>query len=451
MHFKKIYQNNPLLGIFFTGFFFRFVWMIAMYWSNGAAGFTTYDSNAYKELAYNLIEFNSFGRFSENIWYPEYFRTPVFPLFLSFFYFLSDSEYPILFSQILLGSFTGVFTFLAARIWTNRLSGAWAAGLIVALDIPSILISNLMLSETLFTFLISAAFCLLIFLLKKEPILPLSLLLILCGLSLSLAILTRPFALNFTLLFGTMIFIHFRKGSSLLLFLLPILLLVVPWSMRNQKHAGTLFLSTAGIDVFYYYPTAAVYSAQHNLPLRETRNLLELKVREEIGLESSRRISVQKDIIIDLIKKHPMAFLKEFGKGIFYFAAKPARDLIERQLGINQSLKNPDETNRSKLKGYAMREATPLAKTLAILQILQLAELWILFGLGMYLIIQMKDLPIFFLVLFSLALFAFSIPGADSDSRFRVPAIPMLAIVASLGFVYIKTLIDSLRKNKKLD
>lgn len=143
------------------------------------------DSRRYVELGQNLKEYGIFARGPEDSGiihiplfqlrkergelekpdktyklYPEIFRTPGYPVFLSIFEWCGLSVPAAIPAQCFLSGLNVLLVFLLARHLLNHNLAATAAALIVALHPADILASQSILSETLFTALMMGGICL---------------------------------------------------------------------------------------------------------------------------------------------------------------------------------------------------------------------------------------------------------------------------------------------------
>lgn len=142
------------------------------------------DSRRYVELAKTLKEFGTFAHGPEDSGlvhiplfqlrkqrgeleplnkyrlYPETFRTPGYPVFLSFFEWLGLSTPAAIPAQCFLAGLNVLIVFILARHLLNHNLAAITAAAIVALHPADILASQSILSETLFTALLMGGVCL---------------------------------------------------------------------------------------------------------------------------------------------------------------------------------------------------------------------------------------------------------------------------------------------------
>ncbi|MFH1573120.1 MAG: glycosyltransferase family 39 protein, partial [Acidobacteriota bacterium] len=227
-------------------------------------GFFETDSRGYWQIAQNLVERGTFSASVSPPLVPDHTRTPVYPLFLAALRSIGLSAALIVVVQIVLSLFAVLFAMqITERLFGNGTPPAWA-GLLLAIDVPSISIASSLLTETLFTalFLLGALLAVEYFL-RRRP-----LQLVLGAVVLGLAVLCRPVAVFFP---AVLLVVHLavsrarwrsRIGAAAL-YLAVFLLTLSPWVVRNYLIFGRPFLSTIGDVNMLEYRAAAVYAEKH--------------------------------------------------------------------------------------------------------------------------------------------------------------------------------------------
>ncbi len=205
------------------------------------------------------VEFNNLAlRVSQGEGYvgddgsPTSFRAPGWPLFLAGLYWLAGPCVPLVYGVLcLLGTLSCVLTYLLARElvaeWTAR-----AAGLLAAIYLPHIYFSAGFLSESLFGPCITLGVWLFLLARKHASLI----LLILSGLVLSWATLTRPFALLMWPILLPLSALHYPPSAKsawrIMLFTLAFFACIVPWTLRNQRvHGRFVLVASNGGSTFY--------------------------------------------------------------------------------------------------------------------------------------------------------------------------------------------------------
>jgi len=172
------------------------------------------DENAYTDLALNISNRLAYQNF-EGLAY----RPPIYPFFLSFFFLLSSNIHFVKLVQISISLLSVPLTFLLSQKIFKNQNISYLSALLVALSPNLSFYPNLLLSETLFTFLL-----LLSFLLSQTNLNLLS------SFSWAITTLTRPITLLF---YPLRLFLkhHCFKTTIISLFIFFSTLSV--WTLRN--------------------------------------------------------------------------------------------------------------------------------------------------------------------------------------------------------------------------
>lgn len=196
-------------------------------------------------IARNLAQGNGF---SNEPGHPTAFRYPLVPAVLSIFFRIIGERYiPFLLFQSLLGALVAPAVACIGAAAGGRKLGL-LSGLLVAFDSELISVSRMMLSETIFSFLlvITALIFFVIMEGRGGGILPL-----VAGFVLGLAALCRPVALVWGALLVLALLLmktwtQGRRAVSILLFSVGCMATVTPWLIRNRIVMGSLVFSTSG-------------------------------------------------------------------------------------------------------------------------------------------------------------------------------------------------------------
>lgn len=264
------------VSFLFLGFWFCIRWVFI---SLASDAFLT-DPDAYRLLAVELSANGVFGANSR----PTAFRPPLYPSILSFGVSAGHELSPVFIKALhsILGAATCFFTFcltLATQnlLWPTRFKGIseiWGsltdrrpwdffqqviapfmAALLVAIDPILVRQSQLIMTETLATFLAALT----LWLMFRAYLDPTPAKLLAVGLGMGLSVLCRPTAIGWGGLFIGAFFLgrlsskssneplRLRIGSCLLAYLLGLLCFVMPWGLRNQIELNRwIFTTTHG-------------------------------------------------------------------------------------------------------------------------------------------------------------------------------------------------------------
>ncbi len=343
------------------------------------------DTNAYTDLALNIsnkLTYQNFEGFA--------YRPPVYPFFLSFFFFLSSNIHFIKLAQILISLLSIPLTFLLAqKIFKNRNTSYFSAFL-VALSPNLSFYPNLLMSETLFAFL------LLLSLYLSQTNLNL-----LSSFSWAITTLTRPITLLF---YPLQLFLKHRHSKTIIISLLIFFSTLSVWTLRNYLlfKKPILFTTNSGLNLLIGNHENAtggyVYPLQYHQQLE--------KLPEIEKNDKATRLAT------NYIKKNPKKTLLTVFKKPLYLIS-PFTD-ISTGLFAHKNHLPPNFSNF-------------IIKPVVYLQILHWLSVLIL-SLPFFLPPKLKkpNLLVIFVLTYTLSLLPFF-----AFSRFQVPLIPLFSILAA--------------------
>lgn len=194
--------------------------------------------------------------FSNEPGHPTAFRYPLYPGLVSIFFRLFGERFMVVY---LWQAFMGALV-CAGIAWLGyRASGgalAWCAGLLTAFNPELASFSRMMLTETLFSFLLIIIAVMAEYLLRERK--RTVFLFLILGALFGLATLCRPVALAWSILFCLVVLL--RKGMSfprriLLLVTISVgcIAVITPWLVRNARVLGSPVLATSGGLTFWEY------------------------------------------------------------------------------------------------------------------------------------------------------------------------------------------------------
>lgn len=401
------------------------------------------DSYGYWRIADNIVKNHAFSSSITGPFLPEHNRTPFYPLFISLFRLFNLGERSVIFAQICLSvAICAIVIMITCKLTNFGLKPALVAGLLIAFDIPSIVISNSLLTETLFTFLLLIGLLFFISYLESENLSWL----FFSAVSLGLSTLSRPAALLLPFILLLVFFlqkyiINKRQIINMSLFLLIYILMLSPWLIRNEIIFGRPFLSTIGYDNLLYFQAAGIESVVKGIPLEDARKEIMQKFENNpkaghYKLDLMQMKSEQAKLAYAIIKTHPFIYFKNYFKSIFNMLFRPIRSDLDLMLGLS------DEPSTLQLWGNANKEnlflrffqnTSFLTIILCVFQIIAIAIVYILFISGILLGINSIHKTI--IIAFSLTIIYFCITSGapETYARFRVPIMPFLCIIAGLG------------------
>lgn len=257
----KNYLNNPIS-------YYLLPILIIIIIHVAASTFTDpilFDSNEYLSIAKNLYENNEysisnvntkdFGSFKGES--PTRMRQPIYPIFLSFFYFSFGENLILLLILQLILSIISFLVFIKVGKIIFKDDYFSKSNFILAMYFPLWMLSASVLTETIFTLLL----VLFIYYLIKASFEKKIDLFVYSGSILGISFLTRPIALF--VLFALSVFIlvdkiHQFKLRFLLFLILGFILAITPWFFRNIISLGDVTLLSSDGGYNFYNSTLGV-------------------------------------------------------------------------------------------------------------------------------------------------------------------------------------------------
>lgn len=408
----------------------------------------TPDSTGYHVLAHNLLRHGVFSGSEAAPFAPATGPTPGYPVFVSGVFALAgESAIAVALLQIALAGATVVVTvWLAGRLGVSP-GGATLAGLVVALEPVSVLHTVLLLTETLFTLVLIGGLALLAWHLHTGS----GWALVAGALLLGAATLSRPITLYLPLLLLPVLltgavparrWILVRRGLA---FLLVAALLPAAWAARNYREAGVFTVSTIGSAVLYYHVAATVLAAERGITQREAvqelRRIAAPSGQERTGSQAG---SEARATAVALLVRSPLRTAGVLVRGASRLLVDPGYTQICTLLdpatlasecfpGRNDRLE-PGVLDRVWARTRAMSglQQGTLALGLLVLGVTYLGSLAGIVALGAY--ARWRTLA--FLVV-PVAYFI-ALSAVPADSRFRIPTVPLLGVLAGFGWDWVR-------------
>ena len=425
--------------------------------------FTLGDAYEYDAIARNITENRSFYRsewasygfppsMRSTIFMKEpfdAFRPPVYPLFLAGVYSLfGHKPYIAIIIQILLGSLTCAFVYKIGEVFVQKEAG-FIAGLLLALDFPTAIYTNLLMAETvfIFLFLLTLYFVLKFFKEGKRTYL------IYSGIFLGLSALCRPIIQYFIILMVPLFLVVYRKDIkrgllSCLFYLLVFLVVITPWAFRNYITYDSLKLTAMpGWNLLFY--NAAYLESYRQGGYDNLENIRE-NMKTEIDrafigrdiVSPFERTQLYQEKALEKIFAYPGLYTKIHLIGILKIFATPTFPPSERIFGV--PLDEP--TTRAIGKGFVTENFAKALGNLirffiqdwkALLYLppllLYLLFLYLMTGYGLYQIIKKRDSLLIFSLCLLIIAYNVLLGGAAGIARFRIPLMPYINLIAGYG------------------
>lgn len=374
-------------------------------------------------------------------------RTPGYPFFLSI---VQDTR-TVIAVQAVLGA--AVCFLVALFTWKQwGLAAGIIAESIVALDLSSI-INNSIGTELLFTSLITSAILLLLVIIRRTAVdVWFAIGVLSVGCLFGIAELVRPIGQVLLIIVPLAIFsmpavsLPNKLALSLLALSLP-LAVIGGWSYRNHSQRRIWTFSSIGAVNLYYYRAAGVLARESGHSVEEVQgDLLRAAGRETEAPDLWSKTSDEDPAELTsrgmrIVFSHPLNFalmtIRAFTRSS---VMPPNRPAVSTFLGhrLDQREANTFLT-RDILSSLRSTLGSPWLLTIRALLSFQLALTiftWIGVGLALW---RMHGQPssVAWLILVPLCaslLLLAAAAGPEMNDRFRVPAVPMLALVAAFGW-----------------
>jgi len=405
------------------------------------------DGNEYRTLARNLARHAAFSLSAEPPFRPDVLRTPVYPLFLApFFEFGPNPLIVVVVAQLLLSALLVWLLFRLGLELALGPSTALTAALLCALSLNLSFLATKLVTETLFTLLLTACILLVNRFRRFQRVRDLAAAGACCG----LLVLTRPIALAFPLLLLGYVLFLLRRAPRLWprALVLPAcaLLVVLPWVLRNGVRTGRYVVSTAGEHNLVLYNAATIISAERGISLVEARDLMRDEAVAESGPLDTLDMARYWERLAPVAWRHvfarPLTALKLQVVGFLSSLAMP---LSFRPLLVHSGVPEIGSQYTGQKAGALLSQG----RLLAALRALWDARISRLGASGITLLALAALFHLLLLIAAAVGLFAKSgrsllwlllpvayflvLTGALGDARFRAPVEPFLCLFAAVG------------------
>jgi len=392
------------------------------------------DSEGYLRLARAIQETGSYrDPFKEDL-----YRPPGYPLFIAAARLGSGTAtWPVVLLQLIV---SGVASLLlagaAGRIGHPRVG--MASAFIYALSPAGCLWALTIMSETLFAFLLVLGVYLLMRFLQDGRHAWVGL----AGLTLGVASMVRPIGVFLIPVWAGILVVRGLRGrlrpvlTSAVVLVVAGSLPIATWMIRNAAVHGELVLSTVGTRTFYAFNLAVVMAEVHGITRDQAATQIALSENPE-GLAK------------EVITAHPVVFLAEQIRGVVrtLLGAEPRAWVRlfgvegDASFGVISSALSGDFGEAVRRAGQVLESPqTRLVAPLVILAVLFSVAAFALAAAGVrHGLAKGGEFATFTLIVTLTMLYLVGVPGAAGQGRFRMQAEPLLAMLAGLGWVAVRT------------
>lgn len=377
------------------------------------------DSLGYWTLAQNLLKHAVFSASMTAPFSMETLRTPGYPLFLApFAVFFQHPQLPVAIAQSIIGTLTVVWLWRWLYDWTGPKGAALGAS-ILSFDPIILLHTPLVMSETLYTLLLSEA---LIYTLDKRAAR--------AGALWSATAFVRPISLFLPVFFCPL---WRNKRKAIVLFLVCAYSLPLLWILRNGGETGHYVFSSVGGISLLRYPAAGVES----LDTRRSMAELDLDLRTEVDREhpngyssDAAQSAAYGSAAFAILKRHPILLARYCS-----FGALKVLGGVGVEMAIDWSGGKP-ETNLGFRPGVsgegtiALLRRHPEFIPFALGYGAVLGCLYVLSIRGLFLLSR-GGKNVEALILSGTTAFLLAMASSQGYYRYRIPLMPPLAIAAA--------------------
>ena len=313
----------------------------------------------------------------------------------------------------------------------------------MAISIESITLAFFLLTETLFTALFLGSILAYVLFRQSQK----RIWILISGALMGLAILCRPIATYFPFLFLILVLFDQAKDVrerliKIVFYALPCLVVIVPWMFWNYASIGIPTISTISDYNLLFYNAASLQADQLGLNEEQVRDDLNDQVGQalqegHLSDTPANRDHIYRELARNIIAKDPLRYVYLHLKNDVNNLLPGVTDLTEI-LGVTVGGKgtlavlNKDGLMAA-IRHYFEDKIWLIGIFAPAIVLLILIYLTDLVGIG--LLVKEKKwfalstllIPILYLLL---------IPGASSNQRFRVPAMPFICLLAARGTIF---------------
>lgn len=423
-------EKKGIAQVLLLAFIIRFFWWLYIAVFN-PDGFWLFDSYGYYNLAYNISHYGIFSRDEDFPLTPDYYRTPLYPIFIALFTFFDNTGTWICLTQVIISVCSVFFVYKISMQISDKKNIALLASFLFALDINQAMLACYILTETVFIFLLLLFINLFIKYYYSKRIKHIYY----SAFILALAILCRPAATYFIFLpVLIMLILHFKNiyvfFKQSIIFLTVVLITLSPWLYRNYLVFNHVFISLIGHHDLLNYHAASVYATKNNIMLSEAQNTLRWECYNQFKANAYKQpyeyaAYIQKKSL-DLIAEYPITIIGIQLKEMLKFFIKPAMGYYSEQLGLKSNYFKAPYQNNVFLK--------------ALLYLILFYQILWMLPVYMLIIIFFKKLKkpnsIYLFLILTVVYFSLLTVPPHTDVRFRSVITGILTIFAALSMFY---------------
>jgi len=376
----------------------------------------------YEERARGLLATGALSNLVEGEWRLDAKLTPGYPAFVAAVYAVfGPRPLAVVATQVLLGVFGVMLVFWLGRVIVGP-RAALAAAMLLAVETLLITRSTYVMTEALFTFTLALAVLLILVGVKRRS----NGVMVLGGAALGIAALTRPIGLAgspFLLLALLIAHPHERRAAvaQLLFVVIGIAVVLSPWLVRNVVYFSAPELtSMTGQHLYYWWAGPAIARAEG---------------QPYTGA-----------FVDELARRHPIRHIEEAydsprdqflrsralrGQAVRAIARYPDEFALACARGWLEALLGPGRTAYRSALGHPT-----LASGCAVVGYLIWLGILVLAVSGGMLLLRQQPLQFVPAVLWTASAALILANGPAAHARFRVPAVPLLCLLAGYAWAH---------------
>ncbi len=440
---KKPFNKKGILKALVSLFCISFgIRIILEYFSIKNSAYLLPDSLDYIRLAKDLSLHFTYGANSAEI-----FRVPIYPLFLSIF---QKCSLPYFFESVLtiqsfIDSLSACLIFLISYKLLDKknISFPFIAAILYAVSPLAISSSLLILSETLFVFLLM----LLIFSITYKTELKNFLPAFVNGILMGVLCLTRAVFIPISVIYILFFFFKFKKIKFAVLTTIIFVAIIFSWSYRNYYKTGYFGISTVSSINLYRYNACAVDANLKSKSFADMQKSYDQKLESIKGAKEQAVFAKEEGtkVISSNLSRYMYMHLRATGNTLL-----PAAGDLFRIFGCNIGSDGTLSVINTKglisgIKYYFKDNYLLLILSIPFTLLLILE--YILGIVGFISSMNKKNKSLITLLAIT-AIYFLLVSGVGGTPRFRLPAEPIIFIFAAIGLKHIISQIGCLKRKK---
>ena len=409
--------------------------------------------DGYYEISQGLIQGHGFSGSTALPFKPDSLRPPVWIFIIAFLAKIFGSYWSVFVLELLIGSSIPILGMLIARKITSKKAVWIGTGILLSVEPYGVLLSSLLYSETMFTFLFLIFFIFLIRYFENKSLRNLVWMTVFLG----LATLVKPTVQYIPIILVLVMLFEARNNLTkqvvghAIISLGLFCLVIAPWIYRNHREFGVFGMSAQPAFNLYVYLVPTVLSYDNHTSFKTEVDILLKKDNLDVNSITLSNGDYYQAQALAVLKNHKVALIKSIGTTLVTFFTHDGMLTVFQNAGVVI----PVTISKPALV-LLLSDPTSFMKTIELYVqgpgsvILLVRCLWILitvlFFIGVVLYLKKEKInTLILMALFLVVYFALttSINGLGVNARFRVPVNTFIFTFALYGLF-------SLKKDKML-